>query len=146
MRRPPLHTDGYVWAVGLSLLGVAWPAWAWPVLVGWLAVAVVTWVRDGRSDRSVAALVTVCLLRQLPGIFAGLVCILPDAQGWREWAGGVLAVWVHPLMPVLEWLPAGTWDGLSGTFWAAAAAPLAVGGLSAAVTLASRRWARRTAR
>ncbi|MCL6517589.1 hypothetical protein [Alicyclobacillus sp.] len=138
--------DGYTFAIALSLLAVLWPPLVWPVLTGWLVWAVRRWVLDGRSSLPVWALVGGCLLRQLPGVGAGILCVLPWAQPWQEAAGGLLAIWVHPWMPVLERLFPGLWHGLSDAFWAAAVLPLCVVMLSCTMTLTSRWVHRRRAR
>jgi hypothetical protein len=77
------------------------------VLLWFVTTCWVLW-RVGKKHPTLKQWVVSAVLTQLPGIVAVLICAVPPIKArYGEWGNGVLEIWIHPFLPILEMLPKG---------------------------------------
>lgn len=93
----------------------------------WIFSVVVVWLKARQNDVSILHWLRATVISQLPGIIASAGSVWSMRHdGFGEWANGLLELWVTPLMPFLELLPAKSIYTISDVFLAACLVPFSL--------------------
>lgn len=89
----------------------------WFIEIEWLMAAFITGRWAARRGYSMRSIFHAGILSQLIGIAIGIFALASMMTNVdNEWAGGMLEIWVHPWMPMLEQLPVYVLGDWSNTY------------------------------